>query len=109
VSGGRARRLDGRPAYEAVGYADGLVAGDLEALDWLTRHRMPPKRGPGRPAWTAATFSAAWVEAVNASTAPHRFGDIAATFRLRDGTRGTSPDYLHRLKSRHGRGIPEAE
>lgn len=70
----------------------------MEAEAELTRIR----RRPGRPGWTHELFRTRYQEALGRATPPFTYRAVAVHFDMLDGTRGTDPDYLRKLVSKHG-------
>lgn len=61
-----------------------------------------PRRGRGRPPWTAQLFWARYREAVARVKPPHTYDAVAPHFERLDGSVGTTPDFLRKLVGRFG-------
>jgi hypothetical protein len=61
-----------------------------------------PRRGRGRPPWTAQLFWARYREAVAQVKPPHTYDAVAPHFERLDGSVGTTPDFLRKLVGRFG-------
>jgi len=67
-----------------------------------TPSRRAARRKRGRPPWTADLFWTRYREAVARVKRPHTYDAVAPHFERRDGTLGTTPDYLRKLVGRFG-------
>lgn len=96
----RARRATFAPTpwpYSSPAFLGATLPVNVRPLD-----EPAPRRGRGRPPWTAQLFWARYREAVARVRPPHTYDAVAPHFERLDGTVGTTPDFLRKLVGRFG-------